>query len=604
MQAAAILVLSFAVGAIPFTNVAARRARGVDLRRVGTGTVSGTSLYRVAGFLPMASAGILDVAKGAAGPALAMAAGHPALAAVAGGAAVVGHNWSPFLRGAGGRGISPRSARCWSSRGRAPCCCSPAWSSGKVFGETAVGALVAEVALDAGARGDARRRSARWPASAIAVPMLVKRVVGNAPAKPPRGRTYRNRILYDRDDRVACPDAVSVGDARPPPGLPRPARRSGRLRARRLDGHHRVHGAGPRDHGVTDRRRRHPRPAAPPGRDRWSARGAGGEPVGPPPHDAHDGRGPRRDDRRSSRSSAACGGSTCGRSSSRWRASCSFPRVTRRSPTLVDRDDLPLANGLVLGLVVREHPARRGARSPPSPRCPAATSSDGRSRSCSGSTPRRSSCRSPASPAPPTSPARAAADRPTDETPASGARSASHWFGRSCRRRRRSRWGSGALFSLGIVFVREVLDATDAEFGVAHRAVRRRRGRSGSPRCSARTGGDPIQRPGSASLAIGVVVAVFSLSPASVGSRSSARSAFGAAAAFTLASGMGALQSQLDGQRPRPGVRGVPRRDPGRRSASRPSAPASPASCSATCTGRCVGRLEPSRVVLLCSGLA
>src|SRR5881227_3621239 len=107
MQAAAILVLSFAVGAIPFSYVAGRRARGVDLRRVGTGTVSGTSLYRVAGFGPLAAAGVLDVAKGAAGPGLAMAAGHPALAAVAGGAAVVGHNWSPFLRGAGGRGISP-----------------------------------------------------------------------------------------------------------------------------------------------------------------------------------------------------------------------------------------------------------------------------------------------------------------------------------------------------------------------------------------------------------------------------------------------------------------------------------------------------------------
>ena len=120
MQAAAILVLSFAVGAIPFSYVAGRRARGVDLRRVGTGTVSGTSLYRVAGFGPLAAAGVLDVAKGAAGPGLAIAAGHPALAAVAGGAAVVGHNWSPFLRGAGGRGIPPRSARCSSSRGRAP----------------------------------------------------------------------------------------------------------------------------------------------------------------------------------------------------------------------------------------------------------------------------------------------------------------------------------------------------------------------------------------------------------------------------------------------------------------------------------------------------
>jgi hypothetical protein len=73
---------------------------------------------------------------------------------------------------------------------------------GKVFGETAVGALVAEVALTPvlavthGAVG-------ALAGLCIAIPMLVKRVVGNAPAKPPRGQTYRNRILYDRDDRVA-----------------------------------------------------------------------------------------------------------------------------------------------------------------------------------------------------------------------------------------------------------------------------------------------------------------------------------------------------------------------------------------------------------------
>src|SRR2546429_2211037 len=78
MQAAAILVLSFAVGAIPFSYVAGRRARGVDLRRVGTGTVSGTSLYRVAGFGPLAAAGGPLVAQGAAGPRLPPAAGHPA----------------------------------------------------------------------------------------------------------------------------------------------------------------------------------------------------------------------------------------------------------------------------------------------------------------------------------------------------------------------------------------------------------------------------------------------------------------------------------------------------------------------------------------------
>ena len=202
MQAAAILVLSFAVGAIPFSYVAGRRARGVDLRRVGTGTVSGTSLYRVAGFGPLAAAGVLDVAKGAAGPGLAMAAGHPALAAVAGGAAVAGHNWSPFLRGAGGRGISPALGALLVVAWPGAVMLLVGMILGKVFGETAVGALVAEVALTPvlavthGAVGALAGIS-------IAIPMLVKRVVGNTRAKPPRGRTYRNRILYDRDDRIA-----------------------------------------------------------------------------------------------------------------------------------------------------------------------------------------------------------------------------------------------------------------------------------------------------------------------------------------------------------------------------------------------------------------
>jgi glycerol-3-phosphate acyltransferase PlsY len=131
-----------------------------------------------------------------------MAAGHPALAAVAGGAAVVGHNWSPFLRGAGGRGISPALGALLVVAWPGAVMLLAGMILGKVFGETAVGALVAELALTPvlavthGAVGALAGIS-------IAIPMLVKRVVGNAPAKPPRGQTYRNRILYDRDDRVA-----------------------------------------------------------------------------------------------------------------------------------------------------------------------------------------------------------------------------------------------------------------------------------------------------------------------------------------------------------------------------------------------------------------
>src|SRR6266511_2240065 len=92
---------AFLVGSIPFSNIAARLTRGVDLRGVANGTVSGSSLYRVAGFGPLAVAGVLEIGKGAVGP-LIVGRDHPAMAALAAGLGVAGHNWSPFLHGAGG----------------------------------------------------------------------------------------------------------------------------------------------------------------------------------------------------------------------------------------------------------------------------------------------------------------------------------------------------------------------------------------------------------------------------------------------------------------------------------------------------------------------
>lgn len=201
MQAVGILLVAFAAGSIPFSNFAARRARGVDLRQVGTGTVSGSALYRVAGFGPLAAAGVLDVAKGAAGPALATAAGRPALAAVACGASVVGHNWSPFLRGAGGRGISPALGGLVVVAWPGAVLLLAGMILGKATSETALGALVAQIlltpvlAVTHGAVG-------ALAGVVVAVPMIVKRVVGNSRPAPPRGPTYLTRLLYDRDERV------------------------------------------------------------------------------------------------------------------------------------------------------------------------------------------------------------------------------------------------------------------------------------------------------------------------------------------------------------------------------------------------------------------
>lgn len=99
------LVFAYIIGAIPFSNIIARRRYGQDLRHSGTGTTTPANLHRIAGPRPALVAGTLEVAKGAVAPAL-VGLDRPILAAVAGGLAVMGHSWSPFLRGRGGRGIS------------------------------------------------------------------------------------------------------------------------------------------------------------------------------------------------------------------------------------------------------------------------------------------------------------------------------------------------------------------------------------------------------------------------------------------------------------------------------------------------------------------
>jgi MFS family permease len=105
--------------------------------------------------------------------------------------------------------------------------------------------------------------------------------------------------------------------------------------------------------------------------------------------------------------------------------------------------------------------------------------------------------------------------------------------------------GLGALFSLGIVFVHDVLHASDAEFGVLI-ALFGVGATGGLGLLQLRRGHDPIHEARLGVAAIGGIVAVFSLST-SVWLAFGGATAFGAAAAFTLSSGMGALQSNLDG---------------------------------------------------------
>jgi len=189
----------FSAGAVPLSNFVARRRAGVDLRTVGSGTVSGSGLYAVAGTGPLIAVGLLELAKGAVGPLLA-GRQHPGAAALAGGAAVIGHNWSPFLGGAGGRGISPAIGALLVTAPAGSGLLLAGLSLGKLAGETAIGSFVADlmlVPIVARVHG----RAGCMAASAVLGPMVAKRLMGNAPPLRPGASVYLNRLLLDRDTR-------------------------------------------------------------------------------------------------------------------------------------------------------------------------------------------------------------------------------------------------------------------------------------------------------------------------------------------------------------------------------------------------------------------
>ncbi|HMK97292.1 MAG TPA: glycerol-3-phosphate acyltransferase, partial [Acidimicrobiales bacterium] len=177
-RVAVAVTAGFAAGAIPFSNLMARRRAGVDLRRVGTGTVSGSALMQVAGIGPLVVTGVFEVAKGAVGPALAWP--RTGAGALAGAAAVSGHNWSPWLKGAGGRGISPAIGALLVNAPVGSLVLLAGLAGGKLAGETALGSLVADVLLvPVCARAHGRRGAVA--AAAVLVPMFAKRLMGNRP---------------------------------------------------------------------------------------------------------------------------------------------------------------------------------------------------------------------------------------------------------------------------------------------------------------------------------------------------------------------------------------------------------------------------------------
>jgi len=102
------IVIGYLLGSIPPAYIAARLIKGKDIRQMGGGNVGGLNTFKEVGRGAGIAVMLADIAKGAAAVAIArwlLDVPQPFVLA-AGFAAVVGHNWSIFLKFTGGKGMA------------------------------------------------------------------------------------------------------------------------------------------------------------------------------------------------------------------------------------------------------------------------------------------------------------------------------------------------------------------------------------------------------------------------------------------------------------------------------------------------------------------
>lgn len=101
-----LLIIAFILGSIPFGIIIAK-AKGVDLKKVGSGNIGATNVLRSLGKWPAALTLLGDILKGT----VAVALGRyievgSAFEGLIGISAILGHNFSVFLGFKGGKGVA------------------------------------------------------------------------------------------------------------------------------------------------------------------------------------------------------------------------------------------------------------------------------------------------------------------------------------------------------------------------------------------------------------------------------------------------------------------------------------------------------------------
>lgn len=203
-MAGLIVILGYLLGSVPTAQVFSKLLRDIDLREFGSGTVSGTGVYRHVSRPMVVIVGLLDIGKGALPTWLALRLELGLTVAVLSGlAAVAGHNWPLYLGFVGGRGLSPYMGLLlvvypWGFP----------WllaflTLGRLAGSTAVGALLGLVGLPLLTALTDQPAAVAWGGALMVLLTALKRLEANRLPLPDdpaeRRRVLLRRLVMDRD---------------------------------------------------------------------------------------------------------------------------------------------------------------------------------------------------------------------------------------------------------------------------------------------------------------------------------------------------------------------------------------------------------------------
>lgn len=148
-----VALCSFVVGSIPFGYVVGRFGYRKDIREHGSGNIGAMNALRSLGKTGAAVVLVLDAAKGFVPAFYTLSHGYGDVAgSIAAAAAVVGHCFSPWLRGRGGKGVATSFGAVFALNGYAGVIAVLGWIAGALATQyssvgSVFGSLLAPVAL-------------------------------------------------------------------------------------------------------------------------------------------------------------------------------------------------------------------------------------------------------------------------------------------------------------------------------------------------------------------------------------------------------------------------------------------------------------------------